>query len=350
MKKEVLEKAKTYTQRICFPEYSVPEVVLISDTSGIQVETPDVTYQLKGSWQKSFKQVANINGDGLNELSSENFCKVINTLLHTSKKEKKKTKLTVFNEVTDTGIKEVCYAGLSEGYKILPVYDLITTLFDALEKTFENFEIVSYEFHPEYSIVDISLKNSKLDEKYAEHLGNKNSKFILRFQTSDAGWSATTLIPMICERNYKLYVADPLAIEHRGKNASLEAFSENCNNIYALAQEGINNLYRLKQKEISHPVACFFNLCQKLHIGESVINNSSLRGTLSRVNQSGNSVTALQLYRWIGQIMTIPASSRSKSVAETLAAEKQKSVLNISDATWKQLDRATSKYKLEEVV
>ena len=203
---------------------------------------------------------ADVSGGAIHRVSKELFRAHLNEYFKVANKRE-----TIIN-VYDGKI----YACHSQNYRILNIKHLSEVFVDYILDNYPNAEIVSCVVTPIVTYCDVALNNEALNKKYSDALSTKigysTSVYpVLRFITSNTGWSGANLIPLIYISKSIVITSHPIILKHEGK-ANIDKFAENCDKAFSLMLEGAEKLEDLANIDIDYPVNCAANVAQEIKL------------------------------------------------------------------------------------
>lgn len=230
----------------------------------------DETHILNVSGKQSLPARAGISGRVINELSDEDWIKVLNTCFpYMSGK-------MILNELEG----EV-YAAHSEYYTVLSIDDIFMSTQEIFKSLFPNAKFLFGAISPEFASAEYSLANElKIVEAYENVLKTTfatDTKIIaptIRVVTSNTSDSGANIFPcLICKGEngniYTVPVGNPIKLFHKG-SCSITKFRENLAGSMALVNKSVENLTRLTYIKIQHPQQCFLNIAKRLGLPKAV--------------------------------------------------------------------------------
>ena len=209
---------------------------------------------------KSICDRADVSGGAIHRLSGEKFREHINDYFDVA--VKKNSIINVYDGVV--------YAAHSQSYAILNIKECVNVLINHLNKAYPNNELLNYVITPTETIVDFALNDDNLNKKYEEALQKKIGGLrkiypVLRFITSNTGWSGANIIPILYMNGAKTITTEPIVLNHKGK-ANLDKFAENCERSYSLMLEGVEKLNELSKIVIDYPANCAANIAKEINL------------------------------------------------------------------------------------
>ena len=202
---------------------------------------------------------ADVSGGAIHRVSDESFKAHMNEYFNVAKDEK----FSIVNVYNGT-----IFAAHSQNYKILNIKDCVSELFRYIDCNYPDAEVKGFYVDPIATMVDIALNSPEISDKYANALNLKISDTIypvLRFVTSNTGWSGANLIPLIYINKRTLITSEPIILKHEGK-ATVDKFAKNCEMSFSLMLEGAEKLNELSQISIEYPVNCAANIAQEIKL------------------------------------------------------------------------------------
>lgn len=209
---------------------------------------------------KSICDRADVSGGAIHRLSGDKFREHLNDYFDVA--IKKNSIINVYDGVI--------YATHSETYAILNIKECVNILINHLNETYPNNELIGYAITPTETIVDFALNSNELNKKYEEALQKKIGKSrkiypVLRFVTSNTGWSGANIIPILYLNGANTITTEPIILNHKGK-ANLEKFAENCGKSYSLMLEGVDKINELSRITIDYPANCAANIAKEINL------------------------------------------------------------------------------------
>lgn len=167
------------------------------------------------------------------------------------------------------------YACLSENYKILNIMDCVKRLIEHIDLSFDDVDILNYGISATYTYVDFEVRDTKVLKKYSKAFEikmNKNSKTfpVLRFVTSNTGYSGANLYPLLKSGSHLYFMCEPIVLNHKG-DATIAKFSKNCEKIYSLILEGADKMEELAKISIDNPAECAANIAKEIKLPKKVM-------------------------------------------------------------------------------
>ncbi len=245
---------------------------------------------------KSICDRADVSGGAIHRLSGEKFREHINDYFDVA--VKKDSIINVYDGVV--------YAAHSQSYAILNIKECVNILIDHLNETYPNNEILSYVITPTETIVDFALNDDNLNRKYEEVLQKKIGKLrkiypVLRFITSNTGWSGANIIPILYMNGANTITAEPIILNHKG-SANLDKFADNCRRSYSLMLEGVEKLNELSRIAIDYPANCAANIAKEINLPKKM----TMPILLDMEEDYGNmSATAREVYLYLTKLTEV---------------------------------------------
>ncbi len=242
---------------------------------------------------KSICDRADVSGGAIHRLSGEKFREHINDYFDVA--IKKNSIINIYNGVV--------YATHSESYAILNIKECVNTLIEYLNKIYPNNELLGYVITPTETIVDFALNSLELNKKYEmvlqQKIGKSKNVFpVIRFVTSNTGWSGANLIPILYVGKNRAIVTEPIILNHKGK-ASIEKFAENCEKSYSLMLEGVEKINELSKITIDYPANCAANIAKEINLPKKM----AMPILLDMEEDYGNmSATAKDVYLYLTKL------------------------------------------------
>ena len=164
------------------------------------------------------------------------------------------------------------YACHSNDYKILSVDECFYAIKEAVEEQFESYLVSDFYVSPTETIVDFLIVDDKVSKVYENALERKVTLEsgvvpVLRFITSNTGWSGANLYPVIYVGKSKVISSEPLKLKHNG-NASIDKFRENCKKVFTLILDGAEKLKELSDIQIEYPANCAANIAKEIGLSK----------------------------------------------------------------------------------
>lgn len=271
---------------------------------------------------------ADVKGGAIHRLSSDLFARHLNDYFKVA--VKKESIVNIFDGVVQ--------ATHSDAYRILSVEELVKAFVEYVTDTYPNAELKRYVITPTETIVDVALNDEKINEKYAEVLQRKmyvtNIYPMMRFITSNTGWSGANLYPVIFFNGAPLIAAEPIVLKHSGK-ANVDKFRTNCERSFTLMLEGAEKLEELSKIAIEYPANCAANLAKEIGLpkkrtmpillemqdewGEMSANAKEVYLYLQRLlNDIENPVQQFKLSDHISRILTLDIKKFDRAKASWL--------------------------------
>lgn len=197
---------------------------------------------------------------------------------------KKKEALDVFLSLKAKKPVKVLYAFekirtvQSEHYSIMEQEELVDTLLKYLDKDFPNpkFEGASYEHHLTQATWALPEQKKDLMEDYmrtckaAGITSTEDFEPCIRFQTSDTGASAVTLVAVLKKGNFEIPIGEALKLPHMSNNGIPE-FEGELEKVYAQYKDLTACMSRIVGITIEHPASCIRKIGElvKIQIGRA---------------------------------------------------------------------------------
>ena len=172
------------------------------------------------------------------------------------------------------------HSGAESDYQVLPMGELVKTLENSLSERFPGWKFQSgAETHDKTTaLFSLHGQSDTIFQKYQQALPQHVRSTIpspvalVRFESSDTGSHAAKLWPILADgynlnRLYPLSNS-PISLAHKGKKATIEAFSECCDQIYAQLTEQAEKLAELANIEIENPLETLQNLKKRFVLPE----------------------------------------------------------------------------------
>lgn len=272
---------------------------------------------------------ADVSGGAIHRVPYEIFKKHLNVYFNVATKSN--SIVNIFNEKV--------YACHSGTYKILPINELVDTLIEYLRENHPNCELIRWDCTPTYTFADFALNDDAINEQYSyalnQTIGLGSAIYpVLRFITSNTGWSGANLIPIIYCNKAPLVVNEPIILKHEGK-ANIEKFTENCKQTFSLMLNGAEKLNELAHIILEYPANCAANIAQDIKLPKKI----TLPVIYEMEEEFGNaSATAREVYLYLSKI--------TESVGDN-TLKQYKLVDMVSRALtldFKKYDRSTAKW------
>ena len=244
--------------------------VLFDEASGKMVVRSDKTHYLNDSGKYSLPARAGISGRVINDLSNDDWIKVLNTCFP----------YMCGNMILNQLEGEV-YAAHSEMYSILPVDDIFSSARDIYKSLFPNAKFLWGTISPEFASAEYSLANElEVVKAYEEALRTTfaNDDTIvaptIRIVTSNTSDSGANIYPCLeCKGKsgglYTIAVGNPIKLPHRG-GSTITKFRENLAGSMGMVQKSVENITRLTYIKIEHPQQCFLNIAKRLQLPKPI--------------------------------------------------------------------------------
>lgn len=244
--------------------------VLFDETEGKMIVRSDNTHQLNESGKYSLPARAGLSGRVINDLSNDDWIKVLNTCFPYMSGN------MILNELEG----EV-YAAHSDLYSIIPVDDIFISVRDIFKSIFPNAKFLGGSLSPEFASAEYSLANElAVVEAYEKALNDtfcENAKVVaptIRIVTSNTSESGANIYPCLkCKAEnevlYSIAVGNPIKLPHKGGNG-ITKFRENLSGSMGMVQRSAENLTRLTYIMVNHPQQCFLNIAKRLQLPKPI--------------------------------------------------------------------------------
>lgn len=249
----------------------------------------------------SLPQRAGIGGVTINELSQEDWVKVMNTCFPYRGGN------MILNELEG----EV-YAAHSEQYEIIPVSEIFASANLVLKNKFPNIKFVLGTISPEFASCEYSLENEEeIIKAYEGALKESFEKSlrivapIIKIVTSNTSDSGANIYPCLKCRDeggnlYTIMAGNPLKAIHKGNNG-IAKVRENLGLSMDMINKSVENLIRLTYIAINNPQQCFLNIAKRL--GLPKIAAMDIGDEIGKMFSGGSRTTAKFIYLQLTKIL-----------------------------------------------
>ena len=251
-------------------ELSIDEAVLYDTCTGFEASrlcvTGGVTGAIRSCAIPSLLNTAKINGTALGKLSKKNLAAVLSMCLEVAKKNK------TLVLIRDGKVN----AFLTDVYDRMPQLELIEMFQKELINKFGSIKFIS-GFHShaltgcDYELTTAQeriMKQYSLDDEYMP---------IVRFKTSDTGFCAATVLPVLRSKNgSNICLGKGIKIDHKrtGDVSAMQKFGEQLPQIYAKFIEFEEVFQRMTNVEINNPFNAALGMCKKCGLPTKYMNDA----------------------------------------------------------------------------
>lgn len=191
----------------------------------------------------------------------------------------------------------------SNAYCVLPTYDLLQTLHEALKEIFGGYKLESCTTSHSYTFctyrVDKEEEILRILNRAMRRSGHEeiHGTPLLTFTTSDTASSGANIAPFLQYNGVKMKIGDSIKMKHMGEKNE-EQFKENCKDIISLYSHAADQLEALADVAIDNPRQCLVSVARKLGLPMAATKEISDDMEI----EWGEKVTALDIYMTLWRI------------------------------------------------
>lgn len=214
----------------------------------------------------------------------------------------------------------------SPDYQVLPTKDLCEALIHALggKPQIDKYSFKVGEISHERVLMDIAieLKDRKPLENLLIEMGVtdvkllKSAELLVRLRTSDIATASAKVLPAICIGDRAFLLGDELAMEHKGKEASISRFRELCEGVYSLLTTSIQKMSELGKIVMAHPEGALKGVAKKIGMPKREFYGVNTGPWAQYQQLHSPQPTAAELYRYLWAYpQAIEARDKKSNVA-----------------------------------
>lgn len=213
-------------------------------------------YPISETAYNSIKTRIDIYGDGLFLLPDNILKNVLNDRIHD------------INEVRVVVIDDKVRAILSKYYKVMPIQEVVESIFESIRKKFNSFEFLSA--YLTYNILYMKILFPEKAEIIRDLYG-KDIKYTpgMLLVTSDTGFASNRIYPIWHVKGGSIIFGDVeenIKIAHRGKEAKIDNLKDEIPNIFLKFRNTIELVKEQMKYKVKYPALTIENACKKLGV------------------------------------------------------------------------------------
>ena len=204
----------------------------------------------------------------------------------------------------------------SNAYAVMPTFDLLSTLHEALKDIFGGYELESCTTSHRYTYCTYRLNNSddimRILNRAMRRSGHEELTGVplLGFTTSDTASSGANIYPYILCEGLKMRIGDPITMKHMGEK-NTEQFKDNCQDIFSLYSHAADQLEALAEVKIDYPRQCLVSVAKRLGLPTAATKEISDDMEMEWEEH----VTALDIYTTLWKVVaTIKTDSKESAL------------------------------------